>query len=92
MCRVLRVHPGQQPGTQLQQISLVLESLKAESAGRWTVSVATHRRVQVVCVISAVIKCTSSADNSCLMGGQSVGRLCHWARSHCSQGLVPGHL
>lgn len=45
--RVLRVHPGQQPGVQFQQLSQALEALHAESVGRWSVTVATHRRVQV---------------------------------------------
>lgn len=40
------MHPGQQPGRQLQQLSQALEALKAESSGRWSVNVATHRRVQ----------------------------------------------
>ncbi|DBA97362.1 hypothetical protein WJX77_010400 [Trebouxia sp. C0004] len=43
---ILRVHPGQQPGKQLQQLSQALEALEAESSGRWSVCVATHRRVQ----------------------------------------------
>ncbi|KAL0054896.1 hypothetical protein WJX82_003923 [Trebouxia sp. C0006] len=43
---ILRVHPGQQPGRQLQQLSQALEALEAESSGRWSVNVATHRRVQ----------------------------------------------
>jgi len=46
------VHPGQQPGKQLQQLSQALEALEAESSGRWSVNVATHRRVQVLCKVN----------------------------------------